>query len=119
MCSDGRRERRRASFETVPVGPPQDEVFLNAIKEVPHPEVPREARPRRTHDPCAQPHFANAFSSSQLFRPEPHWSLANLSGKIRPGFATVNLSDGLGPKHSEASEALAFGTGVDPKDHAT
>jgi hypothetical protein len=36
-------EKRGASFETAASRLPQDEVFLNAIKEVPHPEVARSA----------------------------------------------------------------------------
>jgi hypothetical protein len=39
-----------ARFETRPLGTPQHEEFFNAIKKTPHPEVPREARPRRTHN---------------------------------------------------------------------
>jgi error-prone DNA polymerase len=39
-----------ASFETAATQPPQDENLFGWHKEQPHPEVPSETRPRRTHE---------------------------------------------------------------------
>jgi hypothetical protein len=43
-------DQDRTSFETRPASAPQDDVLLNTSTDLPHPEAPREARPRRTHD---------------------------------------------------------------------
>src|SRR5436305_15043330 len=57
------REQHRASFETAASRLPQDEVFLNAIKAVPHPE---EARSAVSKD--AQPPHDVAVTSSKAAR---------------------------------------------------
>ncbi len=58
------RDRHRASFETAAWRLPQDEVFLNALKEVPHPEEVRSTVSKDAGWSCSPP-FANSFTHSQ------------------------------------------------------
>jgi hypothetical protein len=68
---------------------PQDEVFLNAIKEVPHPEVPREARPRRTRDGNAA-YFFHARKRASRATDEALQPLFKARGRTwTPAFAGV------------------------------
>jgi error-prone DNA polymerase len=47
--ADDRLDGRGTSFETAPLGPPQDEEFLNAINNTPHAEELPQAASRSTH----------------------------------------------------------------------
>src|SRR5713101_8274343 len=49
------RDQHRASFETAASRLPQDEVFLNAIKEVPHPEEAQGAVSKDAGCSCSAP----------------------------------------------------------------
>src|SRR5882724_4702500 len=62
--SVGRWDQHRASFETAASRLPQDEVLLNAIKEVPHPEEAHSAVSKDAGCSCS-PSFANSFTSSE------------------------------------------------------
>ena len=53
-----------ASFETTTSWSPQDEVFRNAINEIPHPEEARSAISKDARF-FMQPPDANSFTSSQ------------------------------------------------------
>jgi len=74
---------RRACFETRPgcAGPLLSmKQVVDGIEKLPHPEVPREARPRRTHDPT--PAIRDSCPASQRNPPSvsrpPRW--------VTPGF---------------------------------
>src|SRR6266852_2551804 len=74
------RDQRRASFETAASRLPQDEVFLNAIKEVPHPEEAQGAVSKDA-DVCAAHHLP--IPSQALRRPR--------SGRLEGRAALVQL----------------------------
>src|SRR5712692_2183211 len=61
--SVGSRDQHRASFETAASRLPQDEVFLNAIKEVPHPEEAQGAVSKDAGCLCSAP-FTNSLTRS-------------------------------------------------------
>src|SRR6266404_7324583 len=58
-------DQHRASFETAAPRLPQDEVLLNAIKEVPHPEEARSAISKHAGCSCS-PSLANSFTGSRV-----------------------------------------------------
>jgi len=71
-----------ASFETAASRLPQDEVFLNAIKEVPHPEEARSAVSKDAGCSCSPP-FANSFTGSKAGVQGPGDRVAALDARFR------------------------------------
>ena len=96
---------RRACFETRPgcAGPLLSmKQVVDGIEKLPHPEVPREARPRRTHDPT--PAIRDSCPASQRNPPSvsrpPRW--------VPPGFRRTSpalRAQGAGRRATEHTPA--------------
>src|SRR5712692_2362232 len=83
------RDQHRASFETAASRLPQDEVFLNAIKEVPHPEEAQGAVSKDAGCLCSSYSACLVGARRNCGSVMSSFSFSKTTSTRRPTFASV------------------------------